>query len=382
MRRSWFPAASALVKSSFAEQDQGAAVGAWAGLSGVSTVAGPLLGGWLIDVASWRWIFFINLPLVAVAIWAALHFVPESRDESAAEAPARREGGVPGDGGAGCGGVRADRGSANAVVPELSVVATSGGPRASAPSSRSSGHALHPMLPLELFRSSTFSGANAVTLAIYFALSGTFFLLVLQLQRVLGYSAFAAGASPDAGDDAPGAPLVARGRIGARVGHRWPMAVGAVTTAVGMVLLTAGDGGSDYVRHILPGTLVLGLGLSAVVAPLTTAVLASVPESRSGLASGVNNAVAQHRRAARRGDPALGGGRARGRRCRSLRARLPSRAVDLRGPLCGLQRGVDGHRPTSGGEAGRRRMSRNEGVAEALARSQTLVSSPSQSASV
>jgi Na+/melibiose symporter-like transporter len=150
-----------------------------------------------------------------------------------------------------------------------------------------------PMLPLELFRSRQFSGANATTLAVYAALSGVMFLLVLQLQVVLGWTALEAG-----GALLPITVLLlllsARaGALAQRVGPRWPMTAGPLVAAAGLVLLAGVDAGDSYVTGVLPGLVVLGLGLALTVAPLTAAVLAAVEERHIGVGSGVNNAVAR-----------------------------------------------------------------------------------------
>lgn len=285
------PVSLALVRASFRDEDTGAAIGAWAGLSGVTTAFGPLLGGWLIEIGSWRLIFFINLPLAVLGAWAALRYVPESRDEGAAQ--------------------RTDYTGALLATVALGAIvyALIEGPRAGwhalALVSAASGLAATvafslverrssaPMLPLELFASRQFSGANLATLAIYFALGGTFFLLVLQLQQVLGYSALEAGAALT-----PVTALVfvlspIAGKLGSNIGQRWPMSLGSLTTAAGAALLTRAQPGGSYATHVLPGLCVLGLGLGFTVAPLTTAVFEGAPSERAGIASAVNNAVAR-----------------------------------------------------------------------------------------
>lgn len=286
------PGSLSIVKSSFDESEQGAAIGAWAGLSGISTALGPLLGGWLIDVASWRWIFFLNLPLAAVAVWASRRFVPESKDPEASRFRLDLAGAALATVSLGATvfalieGPRGGWGLPSLVAAAVGVIASIGFFRTERRSEA-------PMLPLELFSSRAFSGANLATLAIYFALSGTMFLLVLELQQVLGYSALMAGAAltPITVLLLVLSPL--SGSVGARVGHRWPMAIGALIAAAGILLLLRVTEGRGYFTHVLPGVALFGLGLAGVVAPLTTAVLASVPSGRSGLASGVNNAVAR-----------------------------------------------------------------------------------------
>lgn len=280
------PGSLSIISASFHPDDRGTAVGAWSGLSGVSTAIGPFVGGWLIDAVSWRWIFLVNVPLAAVAIAIAIRHVPESR--APGEAPL-------------------DLGGAALVtvgLGALSYAAIEHGSSA-APASGALGAALvvaflvheartpHPMLPLGMFRSPTFTGANVATLAVYAALSGSLFLLTLQLQTNLGYSALEAGAA-----SVPFTVLMlllspTAGRVGTRYGPRLPMTVGPLVAAAGLLLLGRVDDTSHYWPDVAAGVVVFGLGMSITVAPLTAAVLGSVPGSFTGVASGVNNAVAR-----------------------------------------------------------------------------------------
>jgi EmrB/QacA subfamily drug resistance transporter len=285
------PSSLALVRASFDEADTGAAIGAWTGLSGVTTALGPLLGGWFIETWSYRAIFFINPPLALLGIWAALRYVPESRDASA---PARID--WPGATLA----TLALAGIVFALI-EGPQRGWSGGAVAAAGIGVGCAIAFvvverrrpTPMVPLDLFASLQFRGANLATLAIYFALSGVFFLLVLQLQHELGYSPLAAGAALT-----PVTVLVLvlsplSGKLGSWIGYRWPMTLGPLIAAVGAALLVRAQPGGAYTTHVLPGLLVLGVGLGTTVAPLTTAVFAAAPASHAGMASGVNNAIAR-----------------------------------------------------------------------------------------
>lgn len=284
------PESLAIVRAVFREEDQGRAIGLWSGLSGVTTAAGPLLGGWLIDALSWRWVFLLNLPLATVAAFFTVHCMPETRDPSAAP--------------------RLDVLGASLATLGLAglTYALIEGPAHGGPSGWAAGiagavgftaflavearrHA--PMLPLSLFRSPQFSGANGTTLALYFALGGATFLLVITLQRALGYSALAAGAAL--------APLTlitlvlspVAGKATGRFGHRVFMTVGPLIAAVGLLLFLRVGVGTPYVAGVLPGVLVLALGLAATVAPLTAAVFQAAPTHLAGIASGVNNAVAR-----------------------------------------------------------------------------------------
>jgi EmrB/QacA subfamily drug resistance transporter len=282
------PGSLAVLRASFADDEQGSAIGAWAGLSGVTTAIGPLLGGWLITAWSWRAIFFLNVPLAAAAIWAALRCIPESRTPG----PVRID--LPGAAAAtlGLGGCVYALIEAPARGPGVAAAATLGAASLAAfvwIEARSP----NPMLPLDLFRSRQFSGANAVTLAIYFALGGATFLLIIHLQRVLGYSPLAAGAALMPLTVLLLALSTPAAKLASRVGYRTPMTAGPLIAAAGVALLAQVGRQSSYVSGILPGTTVLGLGLAATVAPLTTAVLAGAQERHAGVAAAVNTAISR-----------------------------------------------------------------------------------------
>jgi EmrB/QacA subfamily drug resistance transporter len=280
------PGSLAVLRASFPEEEQGQAIGAWSGLSGVTTAVGPLVGGWLIEVWSWRVVFFLNLPVTAVAAWAALRCVPESRT------PGRARIDLPGA-------IAATVGLGGTVYALIEshargvALAAGAGIVALVAFFWIEMRRSHPMLPLDLFRSRQFSGANAVTLAVYFALSGATFLLILHLQRVLGYSPLAAGAALT--------PLTVlllflspvAGKLTGRIGYRPLMTGGPLAVGAGVVLLAGVGPHSTYVRGVLPGVVVLGLGLAATVAPLTTAVLAGAEKSHAGMAAAVNAAVSR-----------------------------------------------------------------------------------------
>ena len=282
------PGSLAVLRASFAEDEQGQAIGAWAGLSGVTAALGPLLGGWLITAWSWRVIFFLNLPLAAAATWAALRCVPESRTAG----PVRID--VPGAATAtlGLGGCVYALIEAPAHGPGVAAAAALGAACLAAfvwIEARSP----NPMLPLDLFRSRQFSGANAATLAVYFALGGATFLLIIHLQTVVGYSPLEAGAALT-----PITLLLlvlspVAGKLASRVGYRTPMTAGPLIAAAGVALLARVGRDSSYVSEVLPGTAVLGLGLAATVAPLTTAVLAGASERHAGVAAAVNTAISR-----------------------------------------------------------------------------------------
>jgi EmrB/QacA subfamily drug resistance transporter len=283
------PGSLAIVSSTFHPDDRSRAVGAWSGLAGVTSAIGPFVGGYLIDAVSWRLIFAINVPLVALVCWMAIRHVPESRDEDARtpdwtgaaavtvalagmtyaliEGPAR----------GGAGPILA------AVVGGLALVAFL----------RIETTVDQPMLPLTVFRSIQFSGANLTTLVVYAALSGTFFLLVLQLQLSLHYSALEAGASLMPITLLMLALSARAGALAQRIGPRLPMTIGPLVAAVGLALFASIEPGATYARTVLPAVVVFGLGLTLTVAPLTAAVLAAVDAHHVGAGSGVNNAVAR-----------------------------------------------------------------------------------------
>jgi MFS family permease len=257
----------------------------------VAAAIGPFLGGWLVTVATWRLVFFINLPLAAVVVWLASAHVPESRDPAAAP-------GVDAGGAA-----LAAAGLAGVVYaliegPERAwswpvVAAGAGGVVALALFAVVERRSRHPMLSYEAFASTQFSVVNLITFLIYGALSGSLFLLPIQLQRVLGWSPVAAGTAL-----VPFTVLMlllsARvGRLAQRIGPRLPMTVGPLLAAAGLVLFARVGPGATYLGAVLPAVLVFGLGMTITVAPLTAAVLAAAPAEHAGAASGINNAVAR-----------------------------------------------------------------------------------------
>jgi EmrB/QacA subfamily drug resistance transporter len=285
------PGSLALIDALISQEDRGRAIGRWAGLSGVSLALGPLIGGWLVDVLSWRWVFFINTPLAAVAFAVTLRYLPESRSTTATGRPDF------------VGAASVTVGLAGVIfalieVPNrgwsaLTVAAVALGIVALVAFPLIERRQRAPLIPLSLFRSAQFTGANLVTLAVYTALGGVLFLLSLQLQQSLHYSALAAGLAT--------LPmtmiiLLISSRIGAlaqRVGPRWPMTAGPLVAGAGLALLTLVRPGAGYLAGVLPGVVVFGLGMAITVAPLTSTVLATVSEDHLGAASGVNNAVSR-----------------------------------------------------------------------------------------
>ncbi len=284
------PGSLALIQASFRQGDRARAIGAWSGLGGIASAAGPFVGGALVEL-SWRLVFLINLPVAAVVVFVALRHVPESFDQEMDP--------------------RLDLTGAALGVAGLSLTtyalvrAGEQGPAALPLALGAVGLALlagfvlverrsdHPMLPVSIFASRQFTAANLVTFAVYAALAGVFFLLVLHLQVVGGFSPLVAGLAllP-----ITVVMLLLSARAGAmaqRHGPRWLMTVGPLLAAVGILLLLRIGPAASYAVDVLPAVTVLGLGLAATVAPLTTTVLSAASTRHAGVASGVNNAVAR-----------------------------------------------------------------------------------------
>ncbi len=286
------PASLAILEASFRPEDRFRAIGAWSGLSGVAAAVGPFVGGWLVDAASWRWIFLINLPLAVVVVAIAARHVPESFDPRAD----RR---IDGAGaalvavslGALSWGLIAagDRGWGAPSV----VVTLAAGVLALVAFVVVESRSRHPMLPLDIFRSSQFRAANLVTAAVYAALGGVFFLLTLQLQQVLGYSALEAGAATLPITLLMLALSARSGALAARIGPRLQMTVGPLLVAVGILLMAGIEAGVSYGTRVLPAVVLVGLGLATTVAPLTSTALGSVDDRHAGVASGVNTTVSR-----------------------------------------------------------------------------------------
>ena len=286
------PGALAILQAAFRPEDRSRAIGAWSGLAGLTGAVGPLLGGWLVDVGSWRWIFFINVPVVVAVLAIAARHVPESRDTRAA---GRLD--LPGAALAALGlgsltyglSVWSEQGPGSAQVHAglaLGLVALTG-------FLVRENRAADPMLPLDVFAAPRFGATNLVTFLVYAALGGVFFWLVVALQVVAGWSPLAAGLSL-----LPVTVLMLlfsprAGAIGDRLGPRIPMTVGPLLSAVGAALLVRMGSDPSYLVDVLLPVTLLGAGLTLTVTPLTATVLAAVSEDRAGLASGVNNAVAR-----------------------------------------------------------------------------------------
>jgi len=286
------PNSLALLETTFTGHERGVAIGRWAAWSGISTAVGPLAGGWLVDAASWRWVFVSVLPFALVAASLAFrHSVDGHRRKETG--PLDYVGaalvtlGLAGIVGALITGPDAGFSSPLVLVTgSLGIVLTVA---FFIVESRSE----NPLLPLDVFKSRQFFGANLNTLLVYAALNGLFFLLMLQLQNGLGYSALSAGASL--------LPINAlllvlsprAGRLAERIGARLPMTIGSVVAGLGILLFMRVRPETSYLTATLPALLVFGTGLGLLVAPLTLAALQSLGERRAGIASGVNNAAAR-----------------------------------------------------------------------------------------
>ncbi|HVU74787.1 MAG TPA: MFS transporter [Mycobacteriales bacterium] len=285
------PGSLAILESVFVVEDRGAAVGAWSGLGGVATALGPVLGGWLVQSASWRWVFIINAPLAVVVVWLA-RGIPET------EVDPRGATGLDALGAA-----LAAIGLGGAVFgltegparhwPALDVALLVAGVLVLAAFVWREAHHEDPLVPLDLFNNRQFSATNLVTFIVYAALSGALFLLPLVLQRVSGFSPVKAGSSllPVT---AVMLVLSARaGRLAQRIGPRLPMTVGPIVVGGGLLLETRIGAHASYLTDVLPALLVFALGLSLTVAPLTATVLGAAPDRLAGVASAINNDVAR-----------------------------------------------------------------------------------------
>mgnify|MGYP006275066017 CR=1 FL=1 len=292
------PGSLAIISSYFDDEHRGAAIGQWASATTLASIVGPVLGGIFADIGFWRGVFFIALPFAAVSLYALHRYVPESRDEQAAK-------GLDWTGsilvtlgmfGIVFGAIQIGEVGPEGLSNPLFVGAILVGLALMVAFVWWEARSPHPMMPLKLFKSRTFSGANLLTLFLYGALGGALFFLPLNLQQVHGYSATLSGLA-----NLPLSILLTvmspwAGTLVAKYGPRPPLIIGPTIVGFGFLMLAfpyITSGPADYWLTYFPGSVLFGIGMGITVAPLTTSVMGAVPQQNSGTASGINNAISR-----------------------------------------------------------------------------------------
>jgi EmrB/QacA subfamily drug resistance transporter len=287
------PGSLAILRAVYTDREaRGEAIGQWSGWSGIVTVIGPLVGGWLVDNLSWRWVFFVVVPLIAVTVWLLLTSVPESRSE---DAPKRLDWLGAALITLGLGGIAYGLIEGPVVGWRSTgvLVGLIGGVASLVFFPFVEARKQEPMVPLTLFDSRNFTGANLTTLGVYFALQGSTFFVVLYLQNVMGYSALVAGLvlAPISLLLLLLSPVI--GRLSGRYGARLFMTGGPLVCAVGLLLFARLWADAGFWTGVLPAVTVFGLGMSGTVAPLTDTVMSAVSGAHSGIAAAFNNVVSR-----------------------------------------------------------------------------------------